>query len=112
MPPPPLPRKPPPPAVEPKAPPPGLKSPCRQCGAKLDFDPAARGLKCPYCGFVEEIPEADDDAKAAVREHDLDAFLAAQEERAEVAVGHRFAQVKCDGCGAVVVLEERVATDK
>lgn len=114
MPPPPLPRKSPPPVPdpEPKAPPPGRKFPCRQCGARLDFDPAARGLKCPYCGFTERIPEADDDEKAAVREHDLEEFLDAQEERAAVAVGSQFCQVKCDCCGAVVVVEERIATDK
>jgi DNA-directed RNA polymerase subunit RPC12/RpoP len=114
MPPPPLPGKSPPPSpeVESKAPPAGRKFPCRQCGAKLDFDPAARGLKCPYCGFTEHIPEADDDQKAAVREHDLEEFLATQEERASVAVaGHR-CQVRCGGCGAVIVLEDRVATDK
>lgn len=112
--PPPLPRKDPPPLpdLEPKAPPPGRKFPCRQCGAKLDFDPEARGLKCPYCGFVERIPEADDDEKAAVREHDLEEFLAAQEDRGSVAVGSRFCQVQCDGCAAVVVVEERVVTDK
>jgi DNA-directed RNA polymerase subunit RPC12/RpoP len=100
------------PDVEPKGPPTGRKFPCRQCGAKLDFDPADRGLKCPYCGFVERIPEADDDAKAAVREHDLDEFLDKQQDRAEVAVGSKYSQVKCGGCGAVVVIEDRVATDK
>ena len=42
--PPPLPKKTPPPLPEPepKAPPAGRKFPCRQCGARLDFDPAAR----------------------------------------------------------------------
>ncbi|HEX3150934.1 MAG TPA: hypothetical protein VHR66_22840 [Gemmataceae bacterium] len=114
MPPPPLPKKAPPPLphVEPKAPPTGRKFPCRQCGAKLDFDPADRGLKCPYCGFIEHIPEADDDEKASVREHDLEEFLDKQEERAEVTVGSKYSQVKCTGCGAVVVIEDRVATDK
>src|SRR5687768_7100021 len=112
--PPPLPRKSAPslPDPKPKAPPPGRKFPCRQCGARLDFDPAARGLKCPYCGFVERIPEADDDEKAAVREHDLEEFLSGHEGRAAVAVGREFCQVKCDCCGAVVVVEERVHTDK
>jgi DNA-directed RNA polymerase subunit RPC12/RpoP len=114
MPPPPLPPKSPPPlpAAEPKSPPPGRKFPCRQCGAKLDFDPAARGLKCPYCGFTEHIPEADDDQKAAVREHDLEAFLADQDKRGGAAITGRSCQVTCQGCGAVVVLEDRVATEK
>jgi DNA-directed RNA polymerase subunit RPC12/RpoP len=93
-------------------PPPGRKFPCRQCGARLDFDPAARGLKCPYCGFTEVIPEADDDQRAAVREHDLEDFLANFEDRAHAAIAGHSCQVRCDGCGAIVVLEDRVATEK
>src|SRR5262245_63038915 len=42
----------PPPDGKQKDPPRGRKFPCRQCGAKLDFDPEARGLKCPYCGYT------------------------------------------------------------
>jgi DNA-directed RNA polymerase subunit RPC12/RpoP len=106
------PEPPPLPAVEAKPPPPGRKFPCRQCGAKLDFDPAARGLKCPYCGFVEVIPEADDDKRAEVREHDLDEFLERSEDRAGAAIQGRSFQVTCGGCGAVVMLEDRVATEK
>jgi DNA-directed RNA polymerase subunit RPC12/RpoP len=114
MPPPLLPDKSPPPVpeIEPKGPPAGRKFPCRQCGAKLDFDPEARGLKCPYCGFTEHIPAAEEREKASVQEHDLDEFLAKQEKSASVAVGKNFTQVRCGGCGAVVVLEDRVATDK
>ena len=101
-----------PPPLPRKAPPPGRRFPCRQCGAKLDFDPAARGLRGPYCGHTERIPEADDDQKAAVREHDLEAFLADQEKRAGAAIAGHACQVRCEGCGAVVVLEDRVATEK
>src|SRR5687767_10467636 len=103
--PPPLPgERPEPPSVpERTAPPAGRKFPCRQCGAKVDFDPAARGLKCPYCGFTEVIPEADDDQRAEVREHDLEAFLDTQQERAHAAIAGHSYQTKCDGCGAVVV---------
>jgi len=93
-------------------PPRGRKFPCRQCGAKLDFDPAARGLKCPYCGFTEVIPEAEDDERSSIREHDLEAFLEEHEHRAEVSVSDRYSQVKCEGCGAVVVMQDRLATDK
>jgi DNA-directed RNA polymerase subunit RPC12/RpoP len=100
------------PVVEPKAPPPGRKFPCRKCGAKLDFDPAARGLKCPYCGYTEVIPEADDDDRAKIREHDLDAFLENQEDRAGATIQGHAHQVTCTGCGAVVVLEDRVVTEK
>src|SRR5262245_8930229 len=95
-----------------KDPPRGRKFPCRQCGAKLDFDPEARGLKCPYCGFTEVIPEADDDERASVREHDLEEFLEKNEDRGRVAVSDRYSQVTCTGCGAVVVIQDRLATDK
>jgi hypothetical protein len=33
----------------------GRKFPCEKCGARLDFDPSARALKCPYCGHEEKI---------------------------------------------------------
>src|SRR6478609_11317232 len=104
MPPPPLPGKSPPPSpeVEPKAPPAGRKFPCRQCGAKLDFDPSARGLKCPYCGFTEVIPDADEDEKAdKIREHDFDAFLEGKEASGDAAIVGHSSQVQCTGCGAV-----------
>src|SRR4249920_2436335 len=101
------------PEVKRKDPPAGRKFPCRQCGAKLDFDPSARGLKCPYCGFTEVIPDADEDEKAAsIREHDLDTFLEGKESSGDAAIAGHSCQVQCTGCGAVVVLEDRVATDK
>lgn len=97
---------------EPKAPPKGRKFPCRQCGAKLDFDPEARGLKCPYCGYTEVIAEADDDERAKVQEHDLEEFLDRNEDRAHAAVTGRSSQVTCTGCGAVILLADQVATEK
>ena len=39
---------------------PAGSSPAGSAGAKLDFDPSARGLRCPYCGFTEVIPDADE----------------------------------------------------
>lgn len=58
------------------------------------------------------IPDADDEQRATIREHDLDEFLENQTTRAGAAIaGHSF-QVTCTGCGAVVVLEDRVATEK
>jgi DNA-directed RNA polymerase subunit RPC12/RpoP len=113
--PPPLPEDAPAPSQLPKRedPPAGRKFPCKQCGAKLDFDPEARGLKCPYCGFVELIPRADEDEKAAsIREHDLDDFLEHQGERATAKISGHSCQVKCTGCGAIVVLDDGVATER
>ena len=93
------------------SPPPGRKFPCRQCGAKLDFDPAARGLKCPYCGFTEVIPAPGADQKAAIQEHDLEEFLADRKGHADAAIVGRSSQVRCTGCGAVVLLEDKVVTE-
>jgi predicted RNA-binding Zn-ribbon protein involved in translation (DUF1610 family) len=93
--------------VTPQGPPPGRKFPCAKCGAKLDFDPSSQALKCPYCGHTEEIapdnhaPEEHDYAEALRR-------LAGQ----QTAIQGHSSQVTCTGCGAVVLLEDTVATDK
>src|SRR5438874_2289063 len=88
------------------APPAGKKFPCVKCGARLDFDPSARSLKCPYCGHVEEInPE-----KKTVEEHDFEEYL--RRHSGESTVAGRASQVKCNTCGAVVLLEDRVASDR
>ncbi|WP_157369010.1 hypothetical protein [Zavarzinella formosa] len=101
------------PQAERKAPPPGRKFPCKQCGAKLDYDPEARGLKCPYCGFTEVIAPADENTRAEeIKEHDLEEFLATQEEAAHATIGGHSSQVTCAGCGAVILLQDKVATDK
>jgi DNA-directed RNA polymerase subunit RPC12/RpoP len=89
------------------APPPGKKFPCAKCGARLDFDPAVRSLKCPYCGHVEKIdPEKSND----VVELDFDAYI--RKHSGESTVAGRANQVKCNTCGAVVLLEDKVAADK
>src|SRR3954452_23982405 len=84
-----------------KAPPPGRKFPCAACGDKLDFDPTSRALKCPYCGHVEQIKPAD----TRVEEHELDAFLKHHAGVEKAAIPGRSEQVRCPGCGAVVLLE-------
>lgn len=95
-----------------KTPPVGRKFPCKQCGAKLDFDPAARGLKCPYCGFTEVIAPVDESTRAeAIKEHDLEQFLATQEEAADATIQGHSSQVTCTGCGAVIMLEDKVLTE-
>jgi DNA-directed RNA polymerase subunit RPC12/RpoP len=90
-----------------KAPPPGRKFPCPKCGAKLDFDPSAHALACPYCGYKEAIERGNHDLK----EHDLDAYLR-DRDSAKGALPDHSSQVTCTGCGAVVLLEDKVATDK
>lgn len=90
-----------------RLPPAGRKFPCPQCGAKLDFDPAAHSLVCPYCGHAVVI-EPDN---KEVRERDYDGYL----ERiagTESTIAGRSSQVSCPGCGAVILLQDDVATDR
>src|SRR4051794_33153601 len=90
-----------------KAPPTGRKFPCAQCGAKLDFDPSSRALKCPYCGHVEEIqPDG-----GTVEERDFEAYLQ-HHAGVRVTIQGRSEQVRCTGCGAIVLLEDKLATDR
>jgi DNA-directed RNA polymerase subunit RPC12/RpoP len=93
--------------VEPKSPPPGRKFPCSRCGARLDFDPSSQALKCPYCGHAEEIAPAT----RTIEEHDYKEYLHRLAGKQTVIEG-RSSQVRCTGCGAVVLLEDKLATDR
>jgi DNA-directed RNA polymerase subunit RPC12/RpoP len=94
-----------PPAVS-KGPPPGRKFPCVKCGARLDFDPRARSLTCPYCGHTERVQPGRTEAV----ERDLEEYLARQS--GESTVAGRPDEVKCGTCGAVVLLEDKLAADR
>ena len=67
--------------------------PCSGCGAKLDYAPGTRTLRCESCGTENAIPESD----ATVDELDFEAQLKALERGAET-----FQQetIKCEKCGA------------
>jgi uncharacterized Zn finger protein (UPF0148 family) len=91
-----------------KAPPAGRKFPCPQCGARLDFDPSAQGLSCPYCGFHQEIQT---DEQQEVLERSYQEYFGREESKIKAIVG-RSSQTKCPGCGAVVLLEDKVATER
>src|SRR6516225_11247934 len=93
--------------AEPKAPPPGRKFPCAKCGARLDFDPSAHGLKCPYCGHFEKIEPTSKE----VRERDWDDYWS-HHAREEAQISGRSNQVTCSVCNAVVLVEDKVAADK
>jgi DNA-directed RNA polymerase subunit RPC12/RpoP len=93
------------PAVN-KEPPPGRKFPCVKCGARLDFDPKARSLTCPYCGHTEHIAPGRTEAV----ERDLEEYLSRHS--GESTVAGRPTEVKCGTCGAVVLLADRVAADR
>jgi DNA-directed RNA polymerase subunit RPC12/RpoP len=85
----------------------GRKFPCPQCGARLDFDPGSRGLKCPYCGHNEVI----EPSTRGVDERDWDGYWSRQVAD-ETPLPGRSSQVTCQGCGAVVLLQDQVATDR
>lgn len=91
-----------------KAPPAGRKFPCPSCGARLDFDPSSRGLKCPYCGFEQQIDRGD---SAEIAERDYQDYLD-REEASGRAIPGRSSETRCPGCGANVLLEDHVATDR
>jgi DNA-directed RNA polymerase subunit RPC12/RpoP len=89
-----------------KEPPGDRKFPCVKCGARLDFDPKARSLQCPYCGHVEKIARG----QAELVEHDLEEYLSRQSGASTVK--GRSQEVKCRTCGAVVLLEDKVSADR
>jgi hypothetical protein len=78
---------------------------CPQCGGRLEFAPESHALKCVYCGFAEPIhPSA-----AHVKEQDWDAFWKSGGE--VMTLPGRSSQCTCQVCGAVVLLDDRVAAD-
>jgi predicted RNA-binding Zn-ribbon protein involved in translation (DUF1610 family) len=85
----------------------GRKFPCPGCGAKLDFDPGNRALKCPFCGYAEQI----DPTAEGVRERDWDDYWRNAGRHGATIVG-RSSEVQCKACAAVVLLEDKVVTDK
>ncbi|HUO10089.1 MAG TPA: hypothetical protein VM008_17415 [Phycisphaerae bacterium] len=87
------------------APPADRKFPCTNCGARLDFDPSQRALKCPYCGHVEEI--APDTSTVQERDY-LSALQKVGKETGTIQ--GRSSEVRCPGCGANVLLEDNVET--
>ncbi|MGE3803363.1 MAG: hypothetical protein AB7K24_01675 [Gemmataceae bacterium] len=95
------------PPPTPQQPPAGRKFPCRQCGARLDFDPKERGLKCPYCGFVEKIEPKSDE----VKENSWDEYWSKQQDAENATLEGHSTEVRCTGCGAVVLFDDKLVTD-
>lgn len=85
----------------------GRKFPCKNCGARLDFDPSQRALKCPYCGHEEAIAPS----KSGVVEHDYAAALA-KVPMDQGTIEGRSSEVRCPGCGANVLIEDNVVTER
>jgi DNA-directed RNA polymerase subunit RPC12/RpoP len=91
-----------------RAPPVGRTFPCPACGARLEFDPNSRGLKCQYCGYDRKI---DRGSPEEVPERDYQEYLEREEANGKAIPG-RSSEVRCTGCGANVLLEDKVATEK
>src|SRR5262245_58069528 len=92
-----------------KAPPAGKLFPCPACGAKVEFDPRTRTLKCPYCGHTTKVPAADADEE--VVERDFKEYLEKSEHGGGSTIAGRSSQVRCSGCGAMVLVEDKVVTE-
>jgi DNA-directed RNA polymerase subunit RPC12/RpoP len=67
--------------------------PCSQCGADLVWSPTSNTLKCPYCGFTQEVSAADN-----VAEKDLQAAVAPAP---LLGWGSARKSYRCSCCGAV-----------
>ncbi len=93
-----------------KAPPAGKLFPCLKCGAKVEFDPRTRTLKCPYCGFEQTI--AGPGRGEEVVEHDFTEYASKLAKGTRGAIPGRSSQVRCTGCGAMVLLEDKVVTER
>jgi predicted RNA-binding Zn-ribbon protein involved in translation (DUF1610 family) len=91
------------------APPKGKLFPCAACGAKIEFDPVSRSLKCPYCGHATVIAEAAD---PVVEERDFEEYLDKLEHGGGTAIAGHASQVRCTGCGAMVLLDDKIVTEK
>jgi len=74
----------------------------------VEFDPRSRSLKCPYCGHETKI----DYAAGEVEERDFNEYAARLVKGNVGSIAGRSTQTRCSGCGAMVLLEDKVVTDK
>lgn len=72
---------------------------CRSCGAKLSYDAATQGMRCPFCGHQEAVQAASaEQAGTALREVPIEEGLA----RAVRGLGTPVQTIGCKDCGATV----------
>ncbi|GAB3243373.1 hypothetical protein [Kineosporia babensis] len=69
--------------------------PCASCGARLTFAPGTTALKCPYCGFEQEVER---EPERVVREHSYDEWLATAQAKPATQIAPL--TMTCNGCGA------------
>ena len=78
----------------------GRRFPCKQCGAGLEFAPGQTVLKCPYCGYTEQVPVTEGE----IKEYDLESALLQLPQTAGWGTERR--SVHCDNCGATTSFSE------
>jgi len=78
------------------------------CAARLEYNPNSRGLQCPFCGYDKKI---DRGTPEDVPERDYLDYLEREDAAGEAMPG-RAQEVHCTGCGANVLLEDKVATQR
>jgi DNA-directed RNA polymerase subunit RPC12/RpoP len=67
--------------------------PCPGCGSRVEYAPGTAAMKCPYCGYQQQIATPG----RAIQEHSYDAWFAGP--RKALAQVGRFVFL-CQGCGA------------
>lgn len=77
---------------------------CKNCAAKLEFEPGTTSLKCPYCGTVNEIEIKVE----TIEELDFDAVLRDLELGGDTM--EEVHTIACEACGAVTTLEANVVS--
>jgi predicted RNA-binding Zn-ribbon protein involved in translation (DUF1610 family) len=78
---------------------------CKNCAAKLVFEPGTTSLACPYCGTMNEIEIKQE----SIDELDFEEFLKNAERGTEI---EEVATVACDACGAVTTLDKNVVSSE
>lgn len=76
--------------------------PCSSCGAKLEFSPGTKELKCPYCNHPNQIQQSAD----VLEELDFYDYFARVSEAGETEV---IQTVKCEACGATSTLQPDIS---
>ncbi len=74
---------------------------CPNCGGTMDFDPAEGKLHCPYCDYLESIPQADDAPESA---QEL-SFADAENKETNCNWGAEKKAVVCKSCGAETIYD-------
>lgn len=80
---------------------------CGNCGATLSFAPGTDSLKCPYCGYENQI--GDEATPQVVEEYD---FLEGLKKAAKGATTQVSKTVKCSNCGAEFTFDPNLHSDE